>query len=237
MFEDSTFESTGSIKTRSRNWMIATFFFNGSILLGLILVPLVYPEALPRQAFTFLLTAPTPPPTPQPEPKQPAHPLHSFPEMGATDVFARARVLLNIGHLDGPEQPLNGVLVSLDQGNGLPDGATGDFASRRVTTVVNPDVKGPMRISSIIVAGLLLYKPAPSYPLIAKAAGIEGTVVLQAAISKNGTIVNLRVVSGPAMLQQAALDAVRTWRYRPYLLNNQPVEVETTVNVVFTLGR
>jgi len=61
-------------------------------------------------------------------------------------------------------------------------------------------------------------------------------VVLQATISKTGTIENLKVVSGPAMLTGAALDAVRTWRYRPYLLNNEPVEVDTTVNVIFTLG-
>ena len=60
--------------------------------------------------------------------------------------------------------------------------------------------------------------------------------MLQATISKTGTIENLKVMSGPAMLQQAALDAVRQWRYRPYLLNNEPVEVDTTVNVVFTLG-
>ena len=62
-------------------------------------------------------------------------------------------------------------------------------------------------------------------------------MVLQATISKIGTIENLRAAGGPAMLQQAALDAVKTWRYRPYLLNGQPVEVETTVNVVFTLDR
>jgi protein TonB len=61
-------------------------------------------------------------------------------------------------------------------------------------------------------------------------------VVLQATISKTGTIEGLHVMSGPAMLQQAAMDAVRSWRYRPYLLNNEPVEVETTINVVFTLG-
>ena len=61
-------------------------------------------------------------------------------------------------------------------------------------------------------------------------------MVLQATISKQGTIEDLRVISGPAMLQQAAMDAVRQWRYRPYLLNNEPVEVETTVNVIFTLG-
>ena len=76
----------------------------------------------------------------------------------------------------------------------------------------------------------------PQYPAIAKAARIQGTVVLQATISKNGTIENLHVISGPPMLQQAAMEAVKTWRYRPYLLNGEPVEVETQVNVIFTLG-
>jgi protein TonB len=60
---------------------------------------------------------------------------------------------------------------------------------------------------------------------------------LQATISTAGTIENLRVSSGPAMLRQAALDAVQNWRYKPYELNGEPVEVETTVNVVFTLGQ
>jgi protein TonB len=83
---------------------------------------------------------------------------------------------------------------------------------------------------------MLLVKTQPVYPPIAKAARVSGTVVLQATISKQGTIENLRVLSGPAMLQQAARDAVMTWRYKPYLLNNEPVEVETTVNVIFTLG-
>jgi protein TonB len=75
----------------------------------------------------------------------------------------------------------------------------------------------------------------PVYPPIAKATGMQGTVVLQATIARNGTIANLHVVSGSTMLQQAALDAVRNWLYRPYLLNGEPVEVETTVNVVFKL--
>jgi len=71
--------------------------------------------------------------------------------------------------------------------------------------------------------------------VIAKTVGQQGTVVLQAVISKAGAIEKLQVVSGPPMLQQAAIDAVKTWRYRPYLLNDQPVEVETTVNVIFKL--
>jgi periplasmic protein TonB len=84
--------------------------------------------------------------------------------------------------------------------------------------------------------GLLLFKPIPVYPPIAVVTRAEGTVVLDAVISKSGSIENLRVISGPAMLRQSALDAVRQWRYRPYLLNGQPVEVETTVNVVFKLN-
>jgi len=93
-----------------------------------------------------------------------------------------------------------------------------------------------VNISAGVAVGMLIQKTQPNYPPIAKAARVSGTVVLQATISKTGAIENLHVMSGPAMLQQAALDAVRTWRYRPYLLNNEPVEVETTVNVIFTLG-
>jgi protein TonB len=84
--------------------------------------------------------------------------------------------------------------------------------------------------------GMVLLKTQPIYPPIAKAARVQGVVVLQATISKTGSITDLHVVSGPAMLQSAALDAVKSWRYKPYLLNNEPVEVETQVNVIFTLG-
>jgi protein TonB len=83
--------------------------------------------------------------------------------------------------------------------------------------------------------GMLIFKVIPTYPMVAQASRTSGTVVLQATISRTGTIENLRVVSGPAMLQKAALDAVKQWRYKPYMLNGQPVEVETAVNVQFTL--
>jgi protein TonB len=94
---------------------------------------------------------------------------------------------------------------------------------------------GPVHLSSTLVQGLLVYKTMPAYPAIAKVTHKEGTVVLQATISKAGTIENLHVISGEPMLRQAALDAVSHWRYRPYLLNGQPVEVETTVNVIFKM--
>ena len=94
----------------------------------------------------------------------------------------------------------------------------------------------PIAISSGVATGMLIQRTPPIYPTIAKAARVSGTVELQATISKNGSIKDAHVVSGPVMLRQSALDAVRTWRYKPYKLNNEPTEVETMVNVVFTLG-
>ncbi len=88
-------------------------------------------------------------------------------------------------------------------------------------------------ISGGIVGATFERGNAPEYPVAAKAAGIKGTVVLEAKISKNGSVTDLKVVSGPPELQQAAMDAVRTWKYKPYLLNGEPVEVRTRVNVVF----
>lgn len=101
---------------------------------------------------------------------------------------------------------------------------------------VKAEAPKKIAISGGVAAGMILQKTTPIYPPIAKAARVSGTVVLQATISKTGTITNLRVISGPAMLQESALEAVRQWRYRPYLLNGEPVEVETTVNVIFSLG-
>jgi len=92
-----------------------------------------------------------------------------------------------------------------------------------------------IEISSGVAAGLLLEKTQPVYPPIAKAARIQGTVVLELVISKTGEVESLRVISGHPLLVPSAVNAVKTWRYRPYLLNDQPVTVETTVNVVFSL--
>ena len=93
-----------------------------------------------------------------------------------------------------------------------------------------------LNISSGVMEGNILEKTLPQYPPIAKAAHVQGVVVLHAIISKQGTIENLQVISGPPMLTAAALDAVRRWRYKPYLLNGEPTEVETTINVNFTFG-
>jgi len=99
-----------------------------------------------------------------------------------------------------------------------------------------PIVQKKVSITADVARSLLLQKPMVPYPPIARAARISGTVELRATISEGGSVEELQVVSGPPMLQQAALEAVRQWQYKPYLVNNRPVEVETAVNVIFTLG-
>jgi TonB family protein len=99
-----------------------------------------------------------------------------------------------------------------------------------------PNDPKKVNISAGVAVGMLLKKVVPVYPPAAKVGRIQGTVVLQASIAKTGEIEDLQVIGGPPLLQGAALDAVRQWQYRPYLFNGEPVEVETTINVIFTLG-
>jgi len=93
----------------------------------------------------------------------------------------------------------------------------------------------PLRVSHW-AEGNLIYRVQPNYPALARQARIQGTVELRAIISKMGTIKNLAVLSGHAMLVISAVQAVKQWRYRPYLLNGEPIEVETEITVNFILG-
>ncbi len=93
-----------------------------------------------------------------------------------------------------------------------------------------------LTVPAAVMSQNLLNKVVPIYPPAAKKAKVQGTVVLSALIGKDGNIENLRVVSGPSELQQSALDAVRQWTYKPYLLNGDPVKVVTTVHVVYQLN-
>jgi protein TonB len=126
-------------------------------------------------------------------------------------------------------------------GTGTGGGVAGGlFASLNNSAPVVPRVVpkqvGPVHLSSGVVAGMIISRPDPVYPAIAKAAHVQGAVILHAIISKQGTIENLSVISGNGMLVNAAKDAVQRWRYRPYLLNGEPVEVETSITVNFTFG-
>jgi protein TonB len=133
---------------------------------------------------------------------------------------------------------MDGVIGAERLGDGTPGGLgtiIGNIGNEPAR-IVKPMPPRSLNVSSGVAAGNLIEKTMPQYPAIARAARIQGTVVLQATISRTGLIQNLRVISGPPMLQQAAVDSVRSWRYKPYLLNGDPVEVETTINVVFNLG-
>jgi protein TonB len=119
---------------------------------------------------------------------------------------------------------------------GIMGGMPGGTGSGPAIVVAKPKPTGPARISSGVVAGLKQSGATPVYPAIARAAHQSGQVVLHAVISKSGAIENLTVISGPAMLQGAALEAVKTWRYKPYVLNGEPTEVDTTITVNFNLN-
>lgn len=120
--------------------------------------------------------------------------------------------------------------------SGLTQQATTGQQSTKSETTSSTNAAKIISVSLGVAQGNRIGGDMPVYPAIAKAARVQGTVVLRATISKEGTIEDLKVISGPPMLQAAAMDAVRTWQYKPYLLNGEPVRVQTQVNVVFSLG-
>ncbi|HUD23077.1 MAG TPA: energy transducer TonB [Acidobacteriaceae bacterium] len=103
-------------------------------------------------------------------------------------------------------------------------------------TVERAPPSAPLHISAGVSMGLLLTPIQPVYPAIARAARVQGEVVVEAVISDTGRIESLHAISGPQMLRAAALTAVEVARYRPYLLNGEPIKVKTTITVIFQLG-
>jgi protein TonB len=233
MFEDSLMESAHRINARSKYWSIPALFLNCGILLALIVWPLLHPEALPKQMMAALMVAP---PAPTPPPAIPK--AHIKPEIVRTELLVPSGIPKVIKILQESSLP-----PSMEDGvQGLDSSTPAGLNSVIGSTSTGPPIvlkaatPKKVSISSGVMAGNLIEKTVPQYPLIAMAARIQGTVVVQATISKAGLIENLRVISGPPLLQQAAVDAVRSWRYKPYFLNGDPVEVETTINIVFNLG-
>lgn len=237
MFEDSLMESGNRIKRKNKFWSFVAFLLNAGALLALVIWPLLHPEALPKQMMATLMVAPSPPPAPPPA--APASKIQPKSEMLSSELRAPSRIpeIKQVNETAIP--PMLGVKGMEGLSSGIPGGISSiiDTVGAGQPTVVKPTAPTNFKVSSGVMAGNLLEKTAPQYPSIAKAAGIQGIVVLQATISKSGSIQNLRVISGPPMLQRAATDAVRSWHYKPYLLNGEPVEVETTINVVFSLGQ
>lgn len=238
MFEDSTFESQGRIHTRSKRWMVAALAFNSSILAALIVFPLIYPSVLPLRSLPFLIATVQPPTAAQTLPHRVSTAASTSVQRNILDplqVPTRVPTLIDIARDPAPSGPIAMGNGDPRLGEGIP-GGFGDNPFQHTTQPAVHQEPKTVRISSGTVDGMNIFRSIPPYPIIARTMHVEGTVVLAATISKAGTIENLRVVSGPVVLQQAALDAVKTWRYRPYMLDGQPVEVETSVDVVFRIG-
>jgi protein TonB len=233
MFEDATFESMGTIHTRSRNWMLATFGLNGSIIAILIAIPFIYPSVLPQMTFPITLATPTPVEETQPVVRQ-EHSAVSQTEM-PRGVLQAPSFIPTKPWIPGKGEDPGVAPISLDDGGPSLGSADNPFSGRGVQPVLRPVLQPKPHISSGVMEGMLIYRVLPAYPTPARAMRIAGRVELQATISRDGTIDNLRVVDGPALLRAAAVEAVKQWRYRPYLLNGEPVEVETTINVDFRL--
>lgn len=240
MFEDSLVESSGRLKTRRGLTTFFSFALQMMLLGVLVLIPLIYTEALPEaQRLTFIAAPPPPPPPPPPPAVVPQRVVHVETEIVNNQLRAPTKIPKKVEMVKEDEAPpqVAGVVGGVAGGvaGGAMNGVLGGIVG---SSLPPPKVAAPtkIRVSSGVVAGNKISGPNPAYPAIAKTARIQGQVVLQATISKAGTIENLHAVSGPPMLYQSAIDAVRQWRYKPYILNGEAVEVETTIQVNFTLN-
>jgi periplasmic protein TonB len=242
MFDDSLMESTGRIRTRAKWLAIGSFLLQAALLCLLILYPLLRPEALPKQALTMLFLAP-PPPLSRAE--LPAHTEASHRAVPSTLAsLALPRRIPPHASMQPDEQPAPENIIGLDRASGEASSNVlknffGDGTGPAPHVVeAKPSIAktGPLHISRGVAEGHLLTPIRPAYPAIARAARIQGTVIVEATISKTGAVINAHAISGPPMLIQAALAAIEQARYQPYKLSGEPVEVETTINVQFTLG-
>jgi periplasmic protein TonB len=248
LFEDSLLEASSGQRKR-RTWATLLSIVLQCLLVGvLILIPLLFTDVLPKQQLLTLLEAPPPPP-----PAPPAAPAPTAVKVVkvASD-FANGQ-LRTPGRIPARVQMIKeddapppaaisaGVVGAVPGGipGGQLGGVIGGIISSTSSVAAVPNLTKPtpqrVRISPGVSKGLLTYRTEPTYPPLARQARIQGVVVLTAVIDKGGNIQNLQVVSGHPMLAPAAIEAVKQWRYKPFLLNGQPLEVETTVTVTFQL--
>jgi periplasmic protein TonB len=237
MFEDSMFESRMGHVSSSKRWTTLASVGLQVAVAGLVIaLPLWHPEALP-----FRLEAPK---VLVPLMRKPA-----LPVVQTQQVSSASSTSLPV------ETTTRALIASLSPGRGaqvgevpslLPFGSgMGDVSgvpmgigvgNGPIVSVASAKPPARVPVSTGVLQGMLLAPIRPIYPMIAKAAGVQGAVIVEAIISRAGTIESLRVVSGPEMLRGAALEAIRDARYRPYRLNGEPVDVETTITVNFRMG-
>jgi periplasmic protein TonB len=244
MFEDSLIESGGRLKTQRGRTSFVAFILEAMIVGVMILIPLIFTEALPKGTTMFLLVAPPPPPPPPP----PAAAVVKIVKVIQTDIVngqlrTPTKIPQKVQMIKEDEAPPP-AMASAGVVGGVPGGVPGGSMGGVIGSVLSstpmavPKIATPqrVRVSSGVVQGLLLRRVNPNYPPLARQARIQGTVILQAQISKEGNIENLQLISGHPMLAPAAIEAVKQWKYKPYLLNGEPCEVDTQVQVNFTLA-
>ena len=244
MFEDSLIESGNRLKTK-RGWTsILSFLLQFMIIGVMVLIPLIFTEALPKSVQLGFLVAPPPPPPPPPPAAAPV----KIVKVIQTDIVngqlrTPTKIPKKVEMIKEDEAPPP-VMASTGVVGGVPGGVPGGSMGGVIgsvlssTPTVAPKIATPqrVRVSSGVSQGLLVRRVNPVYPPLARQARIQGTVILQAQISKDGSIENLQLISGHPMLAPAAIEAVKQWKYKPYLLNGEPVEVDTQVQVNFTLS-
>ena len=245
MFEQTLIESNHTIQSNRGKSTIVSFILQCIIIGVVILIPLLFTEALPAKELTTLLVAPPPPPPPPP-PAASAPVKHVAVKQEDTSALRTPTSIPKQAKIvndqpqqaEAPPSAVAGVVGGVPGGvaGGQVGGVLGGVLSRTPAAVpAKPNVQR-VRVSQGVTQGLLTKKVQPQYPPLARQARIQGSVVLRALISKTGQIENLQVVSGHPMLTSSAIQAVKQWEYKPYILNGQPVEVETNITVNFTLA-
>jgi protein TonB len=239
MFEDSLLESGGKMRNRRGMTTTISFLIEFMFVGILLLIPLIFTDALPKGMTATFLMAPPPPPPPPPPPAAPVHVVRVQTELDNSQLRTPTKIPQKVKIIQEDETPPTTAGVMGGVPGGVPGGSMGGVIGGIIgtSTAAVPKVAiSRMRVSSGVTAGLLLKRVEPTYPPLAKTARVQGTVILHAIISKTGTIEGLTLMSGPAMLAPAAIDAVKQWRYKPYLLNGDPIELDTIVEVRFMLG-
>jgi len=241
MFADSVLETAWADRSR-RSWTtVASFAVQSLGLCILLMLPLFFTDALPRLRLMESLAPPPPPPGPPPAVQRSATSVVRQTTLVDEVMLIPQRIPKGVAQLDdagvAPVDPVCLVCVPSGTGSNASMNPVLNSLGNNAAVVPQPPKHAtpPPRISRMM-EGNLIYRPQPVYPPLARSARVQGSVFLRAIISREGTIENLQVLSGHPMLVHAALDAVRQWRYRPYMLNGEPVEVETQVTVNFLLS-
>lgn len=242
MFSQSFVEFSATDRRRKRWTTTSSFIVQGLIAAFLVLLPLWLTDSLPAQQLATFLVAPPPPPPPPPPAAPTLKATRVVSQIMNGQLLAPSKIPQQIKMIKEEEAPppmAGGVAGGVV--GGVPGGQMGGVIGSLVSATAHtsaPAVATPkrLRVSTGISEGMLVQKIEPQYPVIAQRAHVQGTVQLKAIISREGAIENLQLVNGHPLLVQAAIDAVKQWRYRPYVLNGEPLEVETIVNVNFHLN-